>query len=166
MRKAFAVLLCISLIVSLYGCKRNKAEIQEPVEFYYCFETVFKTDDGVTGSETREAAHFNGNLEQLLQVYLLGPVSDELTSPLPYAVKLVSLEQVNDSVYLTLSREFSTLSGIRLTTACSCIVMTLHDYAGINQVCFRAASGQLDNKDEFIMSITDIVLSDNTVKKG
>ena len=101
-----------------------------------------------------------------MQAYLLGPLSDNLESPLPYAVKLVSFDQLGDSVYLTLSREFSTLSGIRLTTACSCIVMTLNAFADVKQVCFRVASGQLDNKDELIMTISDIVLMDNTLEKG
>lgn len=166
MRRVSILLLCIAFTLSLCSCKKKVTEVQEPAEFFYCHESAYKTDEGVIGSEIREAVRFNGNLELLMQAYLLGPLSDDLESPLPYAVKLVSFDQLGDSVYLTLSREFSTLSGIRLTTACSCIVMTLNAFADVKQVCFRVASGQLDNKDELIMTISDIVLMDNTFEKG
>ena len=167
MKKLIVCILCFTMMLSLCSCKANEEEILEPAEFYYCRETIgYNSLEGVIAAETRESVHFAGDPQLLLESYLRGPRSEEMISPLPAGVKLLSYEKIDDTVFLLFSKEFSTLSGIRLSTACSCIVMTLYAYADVTQVCFQAKSGQLDNKDEVTMTISDIVLLDTMVEEG
>ena len=161
MKKICWLLSCILLFQLLIGCSRKEEEILQPVNFYYInSEISYNTPNGVVQAEIREGAEFR-DIEELLQVYLKGPVASELRSFMPLGVKLLSCVVDNDSIYILLSSQFAKLSGVKLTTACSAILMTTHDYLGINTLYVRVEGSQLDDKDTFILAMDDLVLSDS-----
>ena len=75
-------------------------------------------------------------------------------------VYVVSCQIDADRVILVMSSQFSNLSGIELTTACSALLMTIHDYTGAQTLQISAKDAQLDDKNEIILTMDDIVLID------
>lgn len=167
MRRILTFLCTVTLLLSLCACGRDRAELKEPVEFYFCNkEIVYHSPTGVVCSEAREGAGYTGELAALLRDYLKGPVSSDLYSMIPNGTSLLSCEEKQNSVILEFSPQFAQLSGIKLSIACSCIVMTVHAYTGMETVHFRVEGSLLDNKSEMIVHLSDIVFMDTSVKKG
>lgn len=160
--KKLCILICLSLILQMLGgCSRKEEDFQEPVNFYYCNnEVVYNSATGVIHPEMREGAGFYGNLTAFLQAYLLGPKGSDLYSLIPSDVYLVSCEISDDIATIVLSKSFEKLSGIDLVTASSALLLSVHEYAGINTISLCAKGGRLDDKDQFVLSMDDIVLID------
>jgi spore germination protein GerM len=162
MKKSFILLLCIVLIFSLCACRQKHTDFQEPVNFYYCADEVsYNTSDAVIGMQVHEGVDFYADSEKMLKSYLRGPKSNDYTSLIPTGTALISYDVIGDVCYLKFSDEFAKLSGIRLSAACSCIVLTLNDYSGVETVSFSTQTQQLDNKDELVISASDIILLDD-----
>lgn len=162
MKKSFILLLCIVLIFSLCACRQKHTDFQEPVNFYYCADEVsYNTSDAVIGLQVHEGVDFYADPEKMLKSYLRGPKSNNYTSLIPTGTALISYDVIGDVCYLKFSDEFAKLSGIRLSTVCSCIVLTLNDYSGVETVSFSTQTQQLDNKDELVISASDIILLDD-----
>lgn len=166
MRKIFTMLLCAALLLSLCACKKNQSNIQEPVNFYYCRDEItYNTSDAVIAAEIHEGIGFDADPDKMLRSYLEGPDSNSLVSVISAETKLVSVQIVDDTAYVTLSDDFSQLSGVKLTTACSCVTLTLNAFSGVNSVHISAETELLDNKEEIIISTSDIILLDDEGKE-
>ncbi len=167
MKKAVLLLLTVALLFSVCACVKKSEEVKEPVNFYYCNEDIFyHSPDGVIRSEVREAADFAGQPQALIRAYLSGPVSDDLLSPFPDGTRLISFSVTDGTAYITFSKEITALSGVQLSTACSCITLTLVEFTPITAVHIRADDGLLDNKEEVVLNAGDIVLMDELSQKG
>lgn len=160
MRK-LTLLLCLVLLIQLFpGCSSGKDEFITPVNFYYVNkEITYNSDKDVINSEVREGAQFR-NTDDLLKAYLSGPLSDDMQNLIPLGTTLISFTTEDDSAYIQFSSHFSGLSGVRLISASAALLLTVHDYAGINQITISAENSQLDDKDELTLSMDDIVLFD------
>lgn len=167
MKRLLMIALCVVIVFSMCSCMKRNVEIHEPVNFYYCnVDVSYNTSDGVICPEIHDAERFSGDLFILMTEYIKGPETDLLSSPLPVGTQLVSVEKMNDIAHVTFNKSFASLSGIHLSTACSCVLMTLNDYAGITQVNIQAENAQLDNKDVLIMTMSDLVLMDSFGEDG
>ena len=161
MKKICLMICCILILQMLNGCGGKTEEFKEPVNFYYSNKEIsYNSPDGVIQSEQREGAGYHGNLTAFMHAYLRGPVSAELETVIPSDVYLVSCEIIGDTANITLSSQFAKLSGVKLATACSSILLSVHDYTGVEAVCIRAKDAKLDDKDDLVLTMNDIVLID------
>ena len=160
--KKLSLLICCALLVQLFcSCATKKEDFVEPINFYYCNSNIaYNSTTGVIQAEVRESAGFHGNLLAFLRAYLQGPANSELKRFIPPDVSIVSCQIEADRVNLVLSSQFSNLSGIELTTACSALLMTIHDYTGVQTLQISAKDAHLDDKNEIILTIDDVVLID------
>ena len=164
MKKLSIFLCCVLLLQLLCACSKKDEEILVPVNFYYSNkEFSYNTSSAVIHSELREGYGFEGNVASLIETYLRGPETSQLKSLIPLDVVLVSCEQRDEHLELTFSSEFSELSGVKLTAACSALLMTLHEFADIQTVAVCALDCQLDDKNVFELSIDDIVTLDSAM---
>lgn len=160
MKKIALLLTAVLVLQLLLGCSGKEEEIVQPVNFYYVNrEITFNTAEGVISPEIHEGAEFQ-NLEDLLRAYLKGPDSAHLQSLLPGGTTLHSCIVEDGSAHIQFSSQFSNLSGVKLTTVCTAILLTAHDYMDVGSISFRSMGAKLDDKDDFILSIDDIVLED------
>lgn len=160
MRKRSLLLCCALLLHLLTGCSRKEDAMRKPVNFYYMNREIsYNTPDGVICAEIHEGAQFY-TLEDLLLEYWDGPNSPDLQSLIPNEVSLLACDVVGETAYVYLSSQFSELTGIELTTVCSAILLTIHDFADVRTVCVRAENSKLDEKEEFLLSLDEIVLMD------
>lgn len=166
MKRICCLLSFILLLQLLFACSTKDEEILQPVNFYYInAEISYNTPNGVLGAEVREGSQFQ-NIEQLLREYLKGPVSSEMVSLIPNEVTVLSCITDNDAVYILLSSQFAELTGIKLTTSCSAMLLTVNDYSGIQTIHVRAEGSSLDDKDEFVLSMDDIILTETVTSEN
>lgn len=135
-------MLCMLLILSflLCGCSFFGEHISEPVTFYYPCSRYQEDLCCVIRTEEREATGHTGDLSYLLALYLMGPASDELTSPLHSGIKLLSVNQLENQISLELSDTDKILSDIEFSLAGACLTMTCLDIAAADSVTITSGS--------------------------
>lgn len=162
MKKICLLLCCILILQLLCSCSGNKEEFEYPVNFYYVNNEIFyNSASGVIQAEKREGKLFQNNLTAFLYTYLLGPASTELQSLIPTDVYLVSCSASDDVVNIVFNSRFSNLTGVKLSTACAAILMSVYDYTGIDTIRISAKDSKLEDKDVIVLSMDDIVLMDS-----
>ena len=162
MKRITCILICILFILALSACKDKEAELQVPSNYYYVNTNIsYNAPDSVIRAEARETVNFYGNLEMFLNSYLDGPKSSALESYIPSDTKLVSCVVTNRTAEIVLSEEFSKLTGVRLSTACSAMLLTVHDYIGTETIIVSAENSLLDEKYEIQITMNDVVLMDS-----
>lgn len=147
MKRWFACLMTAALLLSLLGCAKDAPPPQKPVNFYYpATDTVYDGKTEILHAEVRESANFDGDIPELLNLYLQGPVSESLRSPFPRQITVTRYASTANTAIVELSNEFSHLVGIDLTVACACIARTLFDLTDLDRVQLSATDAQLEGQ--------------------
>lgn len=121
MKRFFCLFLCLCLV--LPGCSSEL--MKDPVTFYYPRrEYQYGAEDGVISSEQREASGHADDLRYLLSLYLIGPSSEELVSPLPRGTRLLGVSREDGTITLELTDTSLTATDTEFTLACACLTMT------------------------------------------
>ena len=160
--KKFCIILCCTLMMQmLFACNNRSENIKQPTIFYYnTKEVTYNSPNGIIQPEIREGAELHGNLTAYLHSYLRGPVSHDLQRIIPSDVYLVSCTSEDDLIEIVFSKQFSNLSGIDLICACSALLLSVHDFTGIETISISAKDALLEDKEEFIFTMDDIVWVD------
>lgn len=133
MKRALCLILCLGLVLT--GCSFSGQRLREPVTFYYVRQDYrYGTEDGVIAGESRESAGHGEDLNYLLSMYLMGPTSEELESPLPEDTVLLGVIQLDGAVTLQLSDTEKTLTDLEFSLACACLATTVMGIASVTQV--------------------------------
>jgi len=164
MKRFICVLICILSLLGFSACAKKNAEIQEPANFYYVNKDLsYNTPSGVICAEIREAVMLQKNLDAFLHEYLKGPENSDLQTYIPSDVEIISCEQDGDTLNLTFSEGFAKLTGTRLSTAACALLMSVHDYVGVETISIRVNNGLLEDKEELVLTVSDIVLVDPVI---
>lgn len=95
-----------------------------------------------------------------MECLLSGPVSDDLASPFPEGVYLLSQPTVEEGVCrVNLSEKYGGLSGVELTLADYCIVLTLCQVPGVEAVSIDVEGSPIPYRDRQLLRSNDVVLS-------
>jgi len=159
------ILICLAAVLLLCGCSRNEEEITDPVFFYYCNKTIsYSSPEAVISHETREAYGLRSSWITLLEFYLGGPANENLYSPFPEGVTVEAFTILNEQCTVTLSKEFSSLSGIDLTLACSCLSKTVMELTGKSTVEIKFTDPDTGKYTSITMYKDNILLHGSTVE--
>ena len=127
--KKFMTILCsvlVLLILSLLLIPRQKT-IANSVTFYYLkAQYAYGQPDGVVGWEQREVGGHEHDLNYLLALYLEGPMSEKLRSPLPEKsyVRVLGIKRLGNTLLIKLSDLTTALTDSEFTLACACLTKT------------------------------------------
>ena len=149
---------CIMALLLLTGCAAigNSSNIN----FYYPrAEFEYNSPDGAIDSEVRDHSG-NTSTFSLLSLYLNGPLEVKFSNPFPADVKLLSVYTVDDTLYITLSDEFASLSGSSLILACACIGRTGMELSGAKEAKIQCSNLLLDGKSEIVVNDSTVFYSD------
>ena len=136
----------ILMLVSLCGCT-SKQKIKNPVLFYYPKTNItYGGTEQVIQSEPRESFGKENNWRYLLEEYLHGPISDQLQSPFPPRLEIVTLSFTPDTLTLVLSKSITYLSAADLTIACTSLALTCMDMTGVKVVKIQADNVLLNGR--------------------
>ena len=149
MKRFFCLFLCLCLF--LPGCSGEL--MKNPVTFYYPRrEYQYGAEDGVISGEQREASGHADDLRYLLSLYLIGPSSDELVSPLPWGTRLLGVSRENGTVTLE-------LTDTEFTLACACLTMTTLSITGGDEVTITSGSRSVTMSRDSLTLIDDSTAS-------
>ena len=161
MKKMLCTALVIVLLVSLLpGCGQK---IKEPVTFYYLITNYQENMVSPIAGEEREVAGYRDNLKYLLTFYLMGPISQELSSPLPRGTQLCSIGQDGANLTIEISDTASALNDSRFSLACACLSMTCMGLTNAENVTIVSGSRSLTlSRDNLLLN--DTVTPEETAK--
>lgn len=121
--------IAIALALLLCGCA---GEAQEPgLRIYYPMQGE-GGEDFALSSEGWESA--DPTVETLVERLLAGPEGEGLSSPFPEGVELLDWRLEEGVLTLNFSEGYSDLTGISLTMANFCCVLTCAELEGVEQV--------------------------------
>lgn len=156
MRNAVALALALTLLLTGCGGGEKSGE-RKPGEYTLWFAAVRAgTGSAALGSEEWAAA----GGEDLLELLLRGPESEELTSPFPAETVLRSQRVEEGIAYVDLSEAYGGLSGAELTLADACIVLTLCQLDGVEQVYITVEGEPRPYRDQ-VFSPGDFLLDNS-----
>jgi germination protein M len=127
MKRTLCLLLALAL---LSGCVPHSPGSNEiPVTFYYIAENLdYFSDTGILGADARILREEQNSVEAMLELYLAGPVRQDLSSPFPPGLRLIRAERGQGEITLVFDDSLAELSGIRLQIACACIARTVSEF--------------------------------------
>ena len=149
------ILSCILIaILLLSGCGTSAERIREPATFYYMRanpETLRHGEDLFVG-EVREAAGHRQDLSYLMALYLIGPATEGLRTPIPKGTKISEIIIEEDTVLLTLSDTEKTMTDIEYALACTCLSQTCLELTGANSVTITSGERSITmGRDTLVM---------------
>jgi len=165
MKTLISAVLSIMLLFSLSGCRdQRSADIEEPVNFYYCTDPiVYNAKDGVLSSELREANGYTDDLMHLIELYLKGPVSDQLKSPFPAGIKITQFTQGENYLHFVFNEKYSELSSLDQTLARACFAKTIMDYTQVETIQISFESTVTGNRQSVTIKSDSILLSSESL---
>ena len=159
------LLIFLIAVLLLCGCGPQEEKILDPANFYYCNKTIsYSSPEAVISHEIREASGLRNNWSALLEFYLEGPADEHLFSPFPGGVTVECFTILNEQCTVTLSKEFSSLSGIDLTLACSCLSKTVMELTGQTTIEIKFTDAATGNTTSITMQKDNILLHGSTVE--
>lgn len=162
LKKRVSLLLVFFLLIGVCGCAQPQMTC--PGSFYYkCAQPQFGTPDSVIRAEQRELAEVHDDMTEMLELYLLGPQDPELVSPFPRNTHVMDASIADQTMYITLSKEFSQLSGVDLTIACGCLTRTAAALFPIEQVQFQIDGNPAEAA--FTMPLDSLRLADDSLER-
>ena len=128
--------LCFLLAAALFlsGCQFSGDRIKDPVTFYYIQNDYQNELTTVFGSEEKEASGHRNDLSYLMTLYLMGPASETLRSPIPTGTR-INVEANNKyAVKLQLSEPAVPISDADFSMICACLAMTCIEFTQTRSV--------------------------------
>ncbi len=150
-------LLCLILLASLLlsGCQLLGDRIKEPVNFYYVRRDYREDLTAAISPEEREASGHREDLSYLMALYLMGPVSEQLESPLPSGTRVYVEIHSKNNVTLNLTDTEKIMTDAQFSLACACLSQTCLEITGTKQVVINSGSRSVT------MTRENLALSDN-----
>ncbi|MBQ7330955.1 MAG: GerMN domain-containing protein [Oscillospiraceae bacterium] len=159
MKRILSLLLLLALLCCLTACKQ-KETMEDPVTFYYQNkEFSHGSGNSVILGETRESAG-SEDMISLLNLYLKGPVSENLLKTFPNGTKLLKFHIDGEIANVVLSDQITLADGIELTVACGCLAKTVMELTGVTGVNICAENLPLGNKQNIYMDLNSLLLLD------
>ena len=146
-------LLCLILLFCLLlsGCSGYSAA-NDSVSFYYV-RTEYREDmTTLIAPEKRDAAGHTSDLSYLLALYLIGPSTEELTSPIPRDTELLSVSQQDDAIAIRLSDTEKTMTDPQFALSCACLSMTCLDLTDAQTITITSGTRSITmTRDNFAL---------------
>lgn len=163
MKKSIALILAAACLLSAAACVVRSTENESEHGYGLWFAVSGKSernDYSAVGRESRNW-HSEPTVEEMMQALLEGPVSNDLESPFPPGVELLSIT-VNENTHtarVDLSEQYGDLVGFDLTLADYCITLTLCQRPDIEAVRVTVEGSIIPYRDRQKMTAGDVLLS-------
>ena len=131
-KAAYILLAVISLVFS--GCTSVSEDPGYTTTLFYIrSEYEYHSTDNVIVGERRALAN-ETEIDQLLDLYLAGPVDVSLISPIPKGTELLDIQEYSGLLEITFSDTEDSLTDAQFSLACVCLGKTMMEDASVLQV--------------------------------
>lgn len=160
MKKTISFLLAAAICIGLCACQTDTVKLQEPVNFYYRnAEVSYGTSQSLISPLPSESAGYEDTVA-LLNTYLKGPGSTAYDATFPASTKVLQINYVGSTAYLTMNDSLARYSGIDLTIACACLTLTVIELTGVTTVTISTSNESLDGASSITMTEESLILLD------
>jgi len=153
-RRVLALALAAALLCASCGLRKSSAE--EGTDLYYLAAGSIE-GGGILESEKRSLTGEDPVAAEVMEALLAGPESQELTSPFPAGTVLRSCREEEGLVTVDLSEAYGGLSGVELSLADACVVLTLCGLERIDRVYLTVEGEPRPFRDQ-VLSPADLLL--------
>lgn len=157
--------LSVFLFLLLCACGTKPDEttgMVQPFSFYYrTVQTDYSASDGVIRAEVRDLGADSYSDAALFALYMNGPESPDLSSPLPTGCELLHVSRNGATLVLSFRQAYNALTGINQSIADACLLKTALELDGIRQVHLRIQSNGGQILRDATLSENDILLFDS-----
>jgi len=162
-RKILAATLCLFLFVPLQACHHNNTTGNTVKIYYRNLEPDYTSlhSSGVISAEEIKVSDTLTNVELILNQYLCKPKDKLHVSPYPDGTTLTEVYIQDNMAYVTMSAEFSTLSGKDMTVACVCLTLTVISATQTQSVTITAPGLNISGNDSITLDKSCIQLFDD-----
>lgn len=159
MKKWFPiVMLCM---LCLTGCFRRSNALLYPVQFFYLEQEIEYGEKGsILSAELHESAGHEGDLNEMLYLYFIGPVEENLVNPFPEGTEFLNCQLEGTELTVNLSDKAASMSDPQFSLASTCLSMTCMNIVPVDTVTVNAASHSVTTardriliQDEFMPQI-------------
>lgn len=148
-------LLLLALSLLLTGCGSRSETL---TQYGVCFLSDGGSETGAAlENEMRTLPAGRGAVDGLMRILLTGPESDGLVSPFPADTKLRGWRVDQGIALIDLTEPYGDLSGVDLTLADSCIVLTLCQLDSVDAVYLTVEGSPRPFRDR-VISPADLLL--------
>ena len=162
MKKVLLYLLILCLLF-LCSCSRSQTNQNTTLCFYYLQNTpTYGTNGSLIGKESRNLPDLNGEITDILQVYLQGPQSDTFAKTFPDGLSLVRMNIYENTAELVLGGSYDSITGLDRTFICACLTLTVCNITGAEQVSIRSEADVISGAKPIIMTPQSITLLDTS----
>ena len=165
-KRVLSLLLLVALLVPFAGCAREP----EPQDGAY--QLYFLSDSGhgsALAGEVWEPDGENPEPGEMLRALLAGPEQEGLANPFPRGVAMRNCsfdEEREGLLRVWLTEQYSGLSDISLTLADYCIVLTLTQLEGVEEVEIISGGHSVNYRSHQILSAQEAMLTDPLAGEG
>ena len=146
------------MTILLCGCKSGVDHSSGSITFYYVEqEYSFGNTGSVIAAEARESSGHRRDLSYMMALYLLGPVEEEHSSPIPSGTRIQCSTKENGGIQLKLTEEADVLSDAEFSLAASCLSLTCFNITNAPEVTI------ISKERRVTFNRNNLILSDNYV---
>jgi len=158
MKRLAALLACLALLCACSAAPKGEDTPPEGEYTLWFAQAHPGEDSAVLGKEFRPLPEGSSTAaEGLLSLLFAGPESEKLVSPFPAGVTLRGCALSDGQLNVDLSEGYGGLSGIDLTLADSCIVLTLTQLEGVDRIYLTVEGEPRPFRDQ-VLTAADFVL--------
>ena len=161
MRKQILTLALAGTLLVLCGCSgdsREGADTEDYLIYYSALEDRYAAM--AVGYVSLELSGDTQVIPALLEAVFRDPASQDLTSPFPDGVRLLSWELLDEGcLHLDLSEQYGSLTGIDLTVADACLTLTLCQAEGVESVYITVEGDEIPYRPIQRLTREDVLLS-------
>lgn len=156
-----SLLLCAALLAA-GGCTAPQAGTgSQEQRSYLVYYSALSNEEGESAveGERRILEEEEEPIPGLMEMLLEQPQSRDLTTPFPSGLQLLGWQLKDNVLYLNLSEQYYSLSGINLTLADTCLTLTLCQLEGVDSVYVMVEGHELPYRAIQQLSVEDVLLA-------
>lgn len=159
--KRYLALLLSGLLLLLSGCGAAVRQAEEEAGLNFYYSVASDTQSGSAIAPEQDAS-VESNVPDVMRRLLRGPESLELQRTFPEGTALLTWSLTDGGLTLNLSEAFGSLSGMALTCAEYCIVLTASQLEGVKTVTILVEGKILPGAVSGPLTAEDVVLKGET----
>jgi len=165
-KKWFVLSLLLALLV-LSACSagiRGEDAYVHPVTFYYgaSDQTSYSSETGALYAEVRDIHLGSYDLEEIVALYLQGPVDPDAILPFPALMQLLDTDLDQGVFTLYVTDHWLEMTRLQEHFAEACITMTMTQFQEVEQICIRTELDETSHIPHQYRKAEDFLLYDDS----